>query len=107
MIHSLSGGILSDNTPKTIAQVEILGGYYEGTFWFVAPQSNLKINSIVVVPFGKQKLEGLKTAHKGKMIIYTGRLCGHDVILSQSGVGKVNAAIGTQYIIDIKNRKFA
>ena len=48
----------------------------------------------------KQKLEGLKTAHNGKMIIYTGSLYGHNVILTQSGVGKVNAAIGTQYIID-------
>ena len=48
----------------------------------------------------KQKLENIKTAHNKKMIIYTGELSGHQVILTQSGVGKVNAAIGTQYIID-------
>lgn len=48
----------------------------------------------------KQKLQKIKTAHHGRMIIYTGELSGHNVILTQSGVGKVNAAIGAQYIID-------
>ena len=48
----------------------------------------------------KQKLTNIKTAHNKKMIIYTGELADHQVILTQSGVGKVNAAIGTQYIID-------
>lgn len=51
----------------------------------------------------KQKLNDLKTAHNSKMIIYTGKLYGHDVVLTQCGVGKVNAAISAQYIIDKYN----
>lgn len=48
----------------------------------------------------RQKLENSVVANNAKLIIYTGQLYGHNVILSQSGVGKVNAAINTQYIID-------
>ena len=48
----------------------------------------------------RQKLENSSIANSAKLVIYTGQLCGHNVILSQSGVGKVNAAINTQYIID-------
>lgn len=48
----------------------------------------------------KQKLKNFKDAQYGKMTIYLGTLHGHNIVLIKSGVGKVNAAIGTQYIID-------
>lgn len=51
----------------------------------------------------RQKLKGFRTAHHGQMIIYTGKIHSHDVVLTQSGVGKVNAAITLQYIIDKYN----
>ena len=39
--------------------------------------------------------------HKsGKIVIYTGKINSYEIILSKSGVGKVNAAMTTQYIID-------
>lgn len=48
----------------------------------------------------RQKLENTVVANSAKLIIYKGQLFGHNIILSQSGVGKVNSAINTQYIID-------
>ena len=34
------------------------------------------------------------------LTIYTGKINNHEIILAKSGVGKVNAALNTQYIID-------
>lgn len=48
----------------------------------------------------KSKLENLKEEKVGTRIFYIGELHGHKIVLVQSGVGKVNAAICTQYIID-------
>ena len=48
----------------------------------------------------KSKLQNLKEVKSGAKVFYTGELHGHNVVLVQSGVGKVNAAICTQYIID-------
>lgn len=56
MIHSLAGGILSENTPKNFAKVELLGDYYTGTFWFVFDLPQLKVGDTVLVPFGKQNI---------------------------------------------------
>lgn len=41
-----------------------------------------------------------KTFEKAKMIFYIGSLYGKDVILVKSGVGKVNASVCTQILID-------
>ncbi len=48
----------------------------------------------------KSKLQNLQEIKKGKLLINTGILHGHNVIVVKSGVGKVNAALCTQYIID-------
>lgn len=48
----------------------------------------------------KSKLQNLKEEKVGNRIFYLGKLHEHNVVLVQSGVGKVNAAICTQYIID-------
>lgn len=48
----------------------------------------------------KAMLENPKTEEAKNLTIITGKLYGHDVIISKSGVGKVNAALNTQYIID-------
>ena len=37
---------------------------------------------------------------KGGFVFYTGKLNGNDIILLQSGIGKVNAAIGAAIMID-------
>ncbi len=48
----------------------------------------------------KSKLTDIKEIKKGELLINTGKLHGHNVIVVKSGVGKVNAALCTQYIID-------
>ena len=48
----------------------------------------------------KSKLQDLKEIKHGELLINTGKLHGHNVIVVKSGVGKVNAALCTQYIID-------
>lgn len=48
----------------------------------------------------KQKLQNLEELQHSKQKIYLGNLYGHKIILVKSGVGKVNSAICTQYIID-------
>lgn len=48
----------------------------------------------------KSKLHNINTHKAGKLTFYTGELHNRNIILVQSGVGKVNAAICTQYIID-------
>ena len=49
----------------------------------------------------KASMEGLQEDRKAGMIFYTGKLQGHDVVLSRSGMGKVNAAVCAQVMIDI------
>lgn len=51
MIHSLAGGVLSDNKPVDFVKVEILNDYYSGSFWYVCEISGIKENDIVLVPF--------------------------------------------------------
>jgi adenosylhomocysteine nucleosidase len=53
------------------------------------------------------EIENLKSQLKnkienkvGELVIYTGELFNHNIVLVKSGVGKVNAALCTQYIID-------
>ena len=48
----------------------------------------------------KSKLQNLNETKYGELTINTGILHGHNIILVKSGVGKVNAALCTQYIID-------
>lgn len=48
----------------------------------------------------KEKLENRQTLEQGKLKIYTGKIADNEIILAKSGVGKVCAAINTQYIID-------
>ncbi|QQK75695.1 5'-methylthioadenosine/S-adenosylhomocysteine nucleosidase [Salicibibacter cibarius] len=43
------------------------------------------------------------TTEKGGCVFYEGQLNGHEVVLMQSGIGKVNAAIGTTLLIDTYN----
>ena len=48
----------------------------------------------------KSKLQNLQEIKKGELLINTGVLHGHNIVLLKSGVGKVNAAMCTQLIID-------
>lgn len=50
MIHSLSGGVMSDVASSDFAKVEISG---EGFFWYKSDISGLKAGDKVVVPFGR------------------------------------------------------
>ena len=49
----------------------------------------------------KKELSELKEENYADLKIFTGTINGKKIILAQSGVGKVNAALNTQYIIDI------
>ena len=46
------------------------------------------------------RLEDLETINRAGFDFHTGRLAGHEVILLLSGVGKVNAAVGTTLMIE-------
>lgn len=48
----------------------------------------------------KDCLSNLETIDCGKLKIYKGKISNNEIILSKSGVGKVCAALNTQYIID-------
>ena len=52
MIHSLSGGVLSENGKHTFVKVELGGNPY----WFLSPFSTVKVGDKVLVPFGKADL---------------------------------------------------
>lgn len=52
MIHSLSGGILSENGKHTFIKVELEGMPQ----WFLSPFSTVRPGDKVVVPFGKAGL---------------------------------------------------
>lgn len=53
------------------------------------------------VQFFKESVSDIKEINKGLLTFYTGNWHGFDVIISQSGVGKVNAAMTAQSIIDL------
>ncbi len=48
----------------------------------------------------KEMIEELQIFHKAGMDFYQGRICGKNVVVVKCGVGKVNAAICTQAMID-------
>ena len=49
----------------------------------------------------KASMEGLQDICRAGILFHTGKLMGHDVVLARSGMGKVNAAICAQVMIDI------
>ena len=48
-----------------------------------------------------EKMEQVEKINKASMQFYKGILCGKEVVLVRSGIGKVNATICTQILIDI------
>jgi adenosylhomocysteine nucleosidase len=48
----------------------------------------------------KEKMEEVKVVTKAAMDFNTGKLSGKDIIVVRSGIGKVNAAVCTQILID-------
>ncbi|MGB2080014.1 MAG: 5'-methylthioadenosine/S-adenosylhomocysteine nucleosidase [Vibrio sp.] len=48
----------------------------------------------------KDALQGLETHHKAGCTFYTGQCQGVDVVLLQSGIGKVAASVGTSLLIE-------
>ncbi|ELR63461.1 5'-methylthioadenosine nucleosidase [Photobacterium marinum] len=49
----------------------------------------------------KEQLTNSETHHKAGCTFYTGKLNGADVILLQSGIGKVAAAVGTAVLLEV------
>ncbi|MGF1738230.1 5'-methylthioadenosine/S-adenosylhomocysteine nucleosidase [Photobacterium satsumensis] len=49
----------------------------------------------------KDQLANCETHHKAGCTFYTGTLNGHDVVLLQSGIGKVAAAVGSAVLLEI------
>ncbi|UJF19653.1 5'-methylthioadenosine/S-adenosylhomocysteine nucleosidase [Vibrio sp. SS-MA-C1-2] len=48
----------------------------------------------------KTKIENLQTDNRAGCNVYTGQLNGQDVVLLQSGIGKVAAAVGTSMLLE-------
>ncbi len=48
----------------------------------------------------RDQIKGLQVHHKAGFEFYSGSLVGHEVVLLRSGIGKVNAAIGTTLLLD-------
>ena len=48
----------------------------------------------------KECLKNIETINHGKLQIFKGNIASHEIMLAKSGVGKVCAALNTQYIID-------
>lgn len=48
----------------------------------------------------KDEVENIKTVEIGKHIFYTGNIGSKKIVFTETGVGKVNAAINTQLLID-------
>ena len=48
----------------------------------------------------REKMEVVESSRLARMEYLTGQIKGQDVVLLQSGIGKVNATIGTQIMID-------
>ncbi|MDQ0255003.1 adenosylhomocysteine nucleosidase [Evansella vedderi] len=53
------------------------------------------------VVFFKDSVEDINEIKKGLLTFFTGYWYGHEVVICQSGVGKVNAAMCAQIIIDL------
>ena len=49
----------------------------------------------------KSKLEDLQVTNRAGMAFFAGRLNGADVVICQSGIGKVNAALCVQIMADL------
>ena len=49
MIHSLSGGVIADNTELLYAKVEVEGA----PSWYISPFSEIKEGDRVLVPYGR------------------------------------------------------
>lgn len=49
----------------------------------------------------KEKMTDTKTVKKACIDYTSGKLCGKDVVLAECGIGKVNAAMSTQIMIDL------
>ncbi len=50
MIHSLSGGVIADNTAALFAKVEISGAFY----WYIAPFP-ISAGEKALAPFGREE----------------------------------------------------
>ena len=48
----------------------------------------------------KDLMENTSITERASMVFLSGRLCGKDVVLVRSGIGKVNAAVCTQILVD-------
>jgi len=51
------------------------------------------------------KLDGAKTSATAGLTFHSGKLCGKDVVVVQSGIGKVNAAVCAQLLISLHGAK--
>ena len=67
----------------------------------------MKNNKIAIIGAMDCEIDTLKACLKdieiiehGKLKIYKGKIANNEIVLAKSGVGKVCAAINTQYIID-------
>lgn len=45
-------------------------------------------------------VDGQRTEHDGRQTFVVGTICRHEIIMMQSGIGKVNAALGAQKLIE-------
>ncbi|MBU9714677.1 5'-methylthioadenosine/adenosylhomocysteine nucleosidase [Bacillus tamaricis] len=53
------------------------------------------------IAFFKKAMADLEVVQKGLLTFYSGTSYGHDVVITKSGVGKVNGAIAAQMLIDL------
>ena len=49
----------------------------------------------------KEAMEVQETIERASMVFLRGELCGKDVVIVRSGIGKVNAGICTQILADV------
>lgn len=54
MIHSLSGGVIAENTPLTFVKVEAEGAPY----WYLSPTGKIKAGDTVLVPLKNRTCRG-------------------------------------------------
>ena len=58
MIHSLAGGVLSDNDFLDFAKVEFIDEELAGqTHWYISKICDLKIDDVVCVPYGTNEIK--------------------------------------------------
>ena len=57
----------------------------------------LEINTL------KASIENCKETKIGRFVFYGGKLCGKEVVILLSGIGKVSAAVGTTLLIEHYN----